>query len=95
MNDKAKRDKAVDEFAAAMKARLDWAAEIVVSGKTGWDGEYSADALRSEIRDDADDMDMCGEDGKAVDIANRCMMLWFREQSNAQHHAERPKGAIA
>jgi len=77
MNDKEKRDAAVDEFAKAMKERMDWAAS---QGKTGWDGEYPADALRSEIAEDADDMDLCEWDEKAVDIANRCMMLWYRDQ---------------
>jgi hypothetical protein len=76
MTDKERRDAAVDRFALAMKARLDWASEV--KGHTGWDGEYPTAALRGEIADDADAMARVGHEDKAVDIANRCMMLWHR-----------------
>jgi hypothetical protein len=79
MTPKEKRDAAIDAFAAAMKASLDWAAE---HGRTGWDDEavYSLDDCRSDMADDALNIDLLQEDSKTVDIANRCMFLWYRAE---------------
>ena len=79
MNDKQKRDKAIDVFAGEMKKRMDWAAEV--KGYNGWDNEYPADALRKEILLDVATMIDLSAHNKAVDIANRCMMLWLRDQA--------------
>lgn len=80
MTPKEKRDAAVDAFAAAMKARLDWGADV--KGYTGWDGEYPSELLRDEI--DADVMSLCdAADEKALDIAARCMFLWYRQAKPA------------
>jgi len=73
MSDKQKRDAAVDAFAAEIKARLD---ERAAKGYTGWDGEYPAQHLAAEIRQDTKTTDH-GQ-SKAVDIGARAMMLWFR-----------------
>ena len=75
MSDKQKRDKAVDDFAEAMKVRLD---EKANEGYTGWDGGFPTKKLRESIDRDSWKMVRDGNDDKAVDIANRCMMLWFR-----------------
>ncbi len=82
MTPQQKRDAAVDAFAAAMKARLDWAA---ANGRAGWDDEkiYSSDRCRSDLAEDATDMDINGEwakDLQAIDIAARCMFLWYRAE---------------
>jgi hypothetical protein len=78
MTEKQKRDKAVDEFAAEMKARLDWAADE--KRYTGWDGAYSEDHLRTEMLADAEDITLFNNNTpkKFFDVANRCMFLWYR-----------------
>jgi hypothetical protein len=73
--ERSRLHKAVDAFAKAMKLRLDEKAD---AGYTGWDGAYPACSLRSEILSDAEEMREFAESHKAVDIANRCMMLWYR-----------------
>jgi len=77
MTDKEKRDKAVDEYAEAIKARLD---EQASKGYTGWDGEYPRESLCMEILEDA--RNLLVHDGKsrkdALDIGARGMMLWMR-----------------
>ncbi len=75
MTDKERRDKAVDAFAEAMKARLD---EKAARGYKGWDGAYNARYLLEEVKADAASMTVEKDDRHAVDIANLCMMLWFR-----------------
>jgi len=70
----------VDEFAAAMKARL---AEKEKEGYTGWDGEHSESDLCDQIMTDADDIlsGTADEDTTvAVDIANRAMMIFWRRK---------------
>lgn len=70
---------AVDAFGKAMKARLH---EKLLAGYSGWNdpAKVSSDSLREAISDDARDMDLNGDSEKAVDIANRCMMLWRRRE---------------
>lgn len=76
MTDKEKRDKAVDAFAVAIKARLDQQAS---KGYTGWDGQYPSRSLCNEISDDAIRLRLLDDDEKlAVDIGARAMMLHFR-----------------
>ena len=76
MTDQEKRDAAVDAFAKAMKERLN---EMALKGKTGWDGGYPTQRLRTELRSDANDVVILHNDDKVVDIANRAMMLWYRD----------------
>jgi hypothetical protein len=69
---------AVDLFAARMKARLTKCAK---RGKRGWDGDCPENALLREIIGDATitgHLSKTGKAGKAVDIANRAMMVWYR-----------------
>jgi len=80
VSDKDKRDAAVDDFAKAMKARLD---EKAAQGYTGWDEHYPAGKLAHEIYNDAARIlpETGGwNDKKGIDIANRAMMLWYRRQ---------------
>ena len=76
MNDKQKRDAAVDAFALAIKARLD---EQAAKGYTGWDGlNPSSNVLRAEIVNDAAHDYRRETDEKVVDIGARAMMLHHR-----------------
>ncbi len=70
---------AVDEFAKEMKARL---LEKLLVGYSGWNDpkKVSSDNLRTDIVDDALDMELNDDSEKTVDIANRCMMLWYRDK---------------
>lgn len=75
MTRKAERDSlcaAVDEFAAAMKSRL-LAKER--EGYEGWDC-MDADELVDDILLDAATLRSKHDQKSAVDIANRCMMVW-------------------
>jgi len=60
-----------------VKARLDRKA---IDGYTGWDGGYPSSDLRLELFYDATDVKLNENDDKCVDIAARCMMLWFRNK---------------
>lgn len=75
--DKRRRDKAVRDFATVMIERLD---EEAVNGKVGWDGEFPAIMLRWELQADAEAMVYEAHNKKAVDVANRAMMLWYRDR---------------
>ena len=80
MTEIEKLNQAVDEFAAAMKARL---AEKEKEGYTGWDGEHSESDLCDQIMTDADDIlsGTADEDTTvAVDIANPAMMIFWRRK---------------
>lgn len=84
-NDIEKLNAAVDAFAGAMKERFQ---QKVKEGYTGWDGDYPTQNILEEIKRDAEFLheDHCWETrfkpGKlSVDIANRCMMLWYREKN--------------
>lgn len=79
-SDKAKRDRAVDAFAVAIKARLD---EQASKGYEGWDGAYSAHRLLLEIQDDAACFVPARWPNQAVDIGARAMMLHFRLSNHA------------
>ena len=76
MGEKTKLSKAVDEFAVEMEARLH---QMANQGYRGWAGEYPEKNLRLEILDDALGMRHTQTHGNVVDIANRCMMLWIRD----------------
>ena len=84
MNDREKRHAAVDEFAKAMKERLDWAADE--KEHTGWDGAYAKEFLAQEMADDASTLalgvseDIIDDQDPllSLDIANRAMFLWWR-----------------
>lgn len=70
---------AVDHFANAMKIKL--IAETK-AGKRGWDGDHPEQDLCEQMSDDALDirhLNLSGNKNKrAVDIANRAMMVWYR-----------------
>lgn len=68
---------AVDAFTEKMKLRLK---EKLLEGFWGWDNpqEVSDNSLRTAILRDVKYMDLMEDYQKTTDIANRCMMLWFR-----------------
>jgi len=72
-----KLSSAVDEFAVRMKARLIQKAK---QGYTGWDNpeEVMDFSLVSCMSDDINGRNPVS---KAVDIANRAMMLWYRHSN--------------
>jgi hypothetical protein len=72
--------KAVNSFCDAMKDRMFGKA---MEGYRGWDGEYCLDRLHGELLIDAEKIDhtLKGAE-KAVDVANRAMMLWYRFQQD-------------
>jgi len=48
-------------------------------GYTGWDGDYSTEALQEELTDDALQIEReGGYKDQALDVAARAMMLWHR-----------------
>jgi len=69
----------VDHFAQAMKIKL---IECAKKGETGWDGEHPERDLIKQITLDSEGMyyDTRPDDKprKAIDIANRAMMIWYR-----------------
>ncbi len=69
--------KAMDDFAAEMKKRLIAKAR---QGYMGWDvpSQIFSRDLRLELVNDAAAMYANENDAKAVDVANRAMMLWYR-----------------
>jgi hypothetical protein len=79
MNDKQKREAAVDAFAAAIKARL-----AEKCHQTGWDGAYPHANLCAEIAADLERVrsphirDLSNGSRLLVDIGARAMMLHFR-----------------
>lgn len=85
--DKAKRDAAVDELAAAVKRRLD---EQAAKGYTGWDSTYPRSSLLAAIMEDGKNIrynlevhqfeDRAACRRRIVDIVARCMMLNHRLQ---------------
>ena len=76
MTDKEKRDAVVHAFAAAMIERLD---EKAAEGYTGWAAAYPENELRADIASDSGLVMLGGEHNHTLaDIANRCMMLWYR-----------------
>jgi len=68
----------VDEFAAAIKARLD---EQAAKDYTGWDGDCPANTIRSELLANALQVYKYGTD-KIVDIGARAMMLYYRDNKH-------------
>jgi len=80
--------KVVDDFSVKMKIRL---AQKVKEGCTGWDGSYPTENLCDEIALDATNIAMGDANGelsshqKSIDIANRAMMLWWKE-----HKSQKP-----
>ncbi|TAL62080.1 MAG: hypothetical protein EPN88_13765 [Bacteroidetes bacterium] len=77
--------KAVDSFSQAMKDRLK---EKLLEGYWGWDTGRIFPDLRLAILEDANNMNLNGNNEKGIDIANRCMMLWICER---QHSIEKDK----
>lgn len=78
-------EQAVNWFATRMTARM---VEKLDAGFSGWDSEYPAGRLYSEITHDAVGMALNADRGidnedskRAVDIANRAMMLFVRGES--------------
>lgn len=69
----------VDHFSQAMKIKL---IECAKNGKTGWDGEHPEKDLLRQITLDSESMysetPIYKKPQKAVDIANRAMMIWYR-----------------
>jgi len=73
---------AVDAFAADMKARLVTKAR---QGQNGWrrDIDYATDALTRELLSDAAHLVAYPDKPRrAVDVANRAMMLWYRSKGS-------------
>lgn len=74
---------AVDWFASAMKTRL---TQKLEAGYKGWDKDRPTSfRLAADIEDDADWIlrDHGGHwEKESVDIANRAMMIWWREKQN-------------
>ena len=78
-------EKAVDLFAAAMKAEL---VKRAKEGKRGWDGDLPTDEyIMRNLLTDAEDLTIATVESprntedrnrQCVDIANRCAILWFR-----------------
>ena len=66
----------VDDFASDMKTRL---TAKVEQGFSGWDGGYPIDMIRRDLVTDAHFLSNKNNKNKPVDIANRAMMMWFRE----------------
>ena len=69
---------AIDEFSAVMRDRMK---EKLLQGYSGWDDpeKVSNVVLAARIYEDAEQMDLgSGTYEEAIDVANRCMMLWFR-----------------
>ena len=79
---------AVDEFAAAIKTRLD---EQAAKGYQGWDGAYPARDLASELAGDAlavrahweECRDVPAMPRLLIDIGARAMMLHFRSSNKS------------
>ena len=70
---------AVDKFAAAMKAKL---TECAKQGKRGWDARNLQGHILAELLNDAYALydEYPGSDLRAVDVANRAMMVWYVHQ---------------
>jgi len=68
----ANLDRAVDAFAAAMKAKLHRKA---AEGWRGWDDPNCLDAIKGKLVLRAVQV-ACGREGQEADIANFAMMVW-------------------
>ena len=76
-------------FTRAMKDRL---LAKMRQGHRGWQHEYPSSDLRQEMKQDVQASIDTGDDQHAVDIANRAMFLWFREQCRRDDvRCERPR----
>lgn len=76
--EKARLNYAVDEFAAAMKKRL---FEKADTGYAGWDGNTPVEQIENEIGKDVGVLRKNLLSSQLpVDIANRSMMIWVRNQ---------------
>lgn len=73
-------DNAVDEFAAAMKARLRSKAR---AGWTGWDRMGRAE-LGGRLLNNAASGAVKGDQKSLVDAANLAMMIWLNERRAQQ-----------
>lgn len=67
--------RAVDDFAAAMKERLE---DKLDEGYTGWADTWPVDKLEKEIEQDI--YRLCNGEPQEIDIACRAMFLWYRRQ---------------
>jgi hypothetical protein len=84
-----KLNKAVDSFVLAMKSRL---AEKERQNWSGWDGKgdnavNSLDlisAIRTDLNYAEGWHDVKQAQMLAIDIANRCMMLWFQQNEEKE-----------
>jgi len=81
--------KTVDHFSQAMKIKL---IECAKRGKTGWDGKYSESELIERIIEDANGIHNVplseNKKDRAVDIANRSMMIWYLHYGKALMQAD-------
>ena len=72
---------AVDQFAAAMKARL---AQKAHEGWSGWNDPANANAIYTAMLAHGAGVPMAA--GQEIDVANFAMMLWrFRQQEQQEH----------
>lgn|GEM_PF-1486003 len=76
----ARLNAAVDQFAAAMKARL---AEKARAGWTGWDDPANVSEIYTALLAHAAGVPMAA--GQEVDVANFAMMLWRLRQGGREH----------
>lgn len=84
-------EKVVSKFAHCMKRRL---REKAIAGYTGRDGEHPLEDLCDQIALDATDIGLADANGAmvdksgngtcAVDIANRAMFIWWREEERRE-----------
>ena len=80
---------AVYHFAQAMKIKLIGEAKM---GKRGWDGEHPETDLCNQIRSDSEEIyfenrpDL--KPALSIDIANRAMMIWYRNYGKALIQAD-------
>jgi len=71
---------AVDQFAAAMKARL---ADKARAGWTGWDDPSNVNTIHTALLAHAAGVPLAA--GQEVDVANFAMMLWHLRQGGPVH----------
>lgn len=71
---------AINNFAEVMRERMK---EKLLEGYTAWDRSFSWGPMMQAILDDVKFLDFYVNQSTkaAIDIANRCMMIWFRVNS--------------
>ncbi len=83
LDELAKLDGAVDDFACEMKTKLHRKA---LEGARGWDDPTFYTKLRIDLNAHADRL-IRDEDPQEIDIANLAMMLWFQRERRSSDSA--------